>query len=161
MSNLPSISVVLPIYNGATTLSKAIRSVLGQTFRHYELVLLDDGSTDDSLDIAKTFSDPRIRVIHDGANYGLAYRLNQGIDLAQGRYIARMDQDDICFPERLAKQFEFLESHPGIDLLGCRAIAFSDNQILGIDTFPQNTRGDLCSPVARSLFDTSKLDGPY
>jgi glycosyltransferase involved in cell wall biosynthesis len=152
MTNLPSISVVLPIYNGATTLASAIRSVLDQTFRHYELLLLDDGSTDDSFDIAKTFSDPRIRVIHDGLNYGLAYRLNQGIDLARGRYIARMDQDDICFPERLAKQFEFLETHPEIDLLGCRAIAFNDHQIvLGLIPF-HKTHEEICAHPWRGLY---------
>ena len=148
----PLISVILPVYNGVTTLSDAICSVLEQTFKNYEILLLDDGSTDGSLDVARTFSDPRLRVIHDGVNYGLAYRLNQGIDLAQGRYIARMDQDDICFPERLAKQFEFLETHPEIDLLGCRVIVFrNSHDIVGLTPFC-GTHEEICAYPWRGLY---------
>jgi glycosyltransferase involved in cell wall biosynthesis len=150
--NLPSISVILPVYNGATTLSRAIRSVLEQTFENYEILLLDDGSNDGSLDVAKMFSDPRLRVIHDGANHGLAYRLNQGIDLARGHYIARMDQDDICFSERLAKQFQFLESHSEIDLLGCRAVAFNSNlHILGLIPFRQKHE-EICAHPWQGIY---------
>ncbi len=146
------ISVILPVYNGAATLSDAICSVLEQTFKNYEILLLDDGSTDGSLDVARTFSDPRLRVIHDGVNHGLAYRLNQGIDLAQGRYIARMDQDDICFPERLAKQFEFLETHPEIDLLGCRVIVFrNSHDIVGLTPFC-GTHEEICAYPWRGLY---------
>jgi glycosyltransferase involved in cell wall biosynthesis len=148
----PLISVILPVYNGAITLSDAIYSVLEQTFKNYEILLLDDGSTDGSLDVARTFSDSRLRVIHDGVNRGLAYRLNQGIDLAQGRYIARMDQDDICFPERLAKQFEFLETSPEIDLLGCRVIVFrNSHDIVGLTPFC-GTHEEICAYPWRGLY---------
>jgi len=148
----PLISILLPVYNGAATLSDAICSVLEQTFTNYEILLLDDGSTDNSLEVARTFSDPRLCVIHDGTNRGLAYRLNQGIDLARGKYIARMDQDDICFPERLAKQFEFLETCPEIDLLGCRVIVFrSSRHIVGLTPFC-GTHEEICAYPWRGLY---------
>ncbi len=148
----PSITIILPVYNGAITLADSIRSVLRQTFTNYEILLLDDGSTDNSLDIAKTFSDPRIRIIQNGTNCGLAYRLNQGIDLARSPYIARMDQDDICFPERLARQFQFLESHPDIDLLGCRVMVFRNlNTVLGLAPF-RETHEDICRYPWRGLY---------
>jgi glycosyltransferase involved in cell wall biosynthesis len=148
----PLISIILPVYNGAATLSDAIRSILEQTFKNYEILLLDDGSTDSSLNVARTFSDLRLRVIHDRANHGLAYRLNQGIDLARGRYIARMDQDDICFPERFAKQLAFLEAHPDIDLLGCRAIVFRSAQnIVGLMPFHGATHEEICASPWNSI----------
>ena len=149
---LPLITVILPVYDGGDTLAIAMQSVFNQTFHDYELLILDDGSIDGSLDVARKFTDPRIRVIHDGVNHGLAYRLNQGIDLAQGRYIARMDQDDICFPERLAKQFEFLETCPEIDLLGCRVIVFrSSRHIVGLTPFC-GTHEEICAYPWRGLY---------
>ncbi|MCX5804264.1 MAG: glycosyltransferase family 2 protein [Proteobacteria bacterium] len=148
----PLISVVLPVYNGEATLVCAMKSVFAQTFQDYELLLLDDGSTDDSLQVASMFSDPRLRVLSDGTNRGLAYRLNQGIDLARGRYFARMDQDDICFPERLTRQFEFLERNPGVDLLGCRALVFRNyHDILGLIPF-RGTHEEICAYPWRGLY---------
>jgi glycosyltransferase involved in cell wall biosynthesis len=149
---MPLITVILPVYNGEATLAIAMQSIFDQTFKDYEVLFLDDGSTDGSLAVARTFSDSRLRVIHDGVNHGLAYRLNQGIDLAQGRYIARMDQDDICFPERLAKQFEFLETHPEIDLLGCRIIVFrNSHDIVGLTPFC-GTHEEICAYPWRGLY---------
>jgi glycosyltransferase involved in cell wall biosynthesis len=152
MTDVPLVSVVLPVYNGALTLSSAVHSILEQTFQEYELLILDDGSKDESVGIAKTFSDPRICVIHNGANRGLASRLNQGIDLARGRYIARMDQDDICFPERLAKQREFLEAHPEIDLLGCRTMVFGKQlDVVGLTPF-RRTHEEICAHPWQGLY---------
>jgi len=148
----PEISVVLPVYNGASTLTHAIRSILGQTYGNYEILVLDDGSTDASLDIARKFSDPRLRIFSDGTNHGLAFRLNQGVDLARGHYIARMDQDDICFPERLARQHEFLEKHPEIDLLGCRTVAFNnDKNVRGLMPF-RRTHREICAQPWRGIY---------
>ncbi|MBA4389471.1 MAG: glycosyltransferase family 2 protein [Syntrophus sp. (in: bacteria)] len=148
----PLISVILPVYNGAETLACALSSVLEQTFENYEILLLDDGSTDNSLQVASMFSDPRLRVFNDGTNHGLAYRLNQGIDLARGPYIARMDQDDVCFPERFAKQIKFLEVHPEIDLLGCRAMVFrNQHDILGLIPF-RGTHEEICADPWRGLY---------
>ncbi len=109
------ISVILPIYNGADYLSDAIDSILSQNFEDFELILINDGSTDDSLSIAQAYKDPRIILISQ-RNMGLIATLNKGISLANGRYIARMDQDDVSFKARFSKQVELLES--GYDLCG-------------------------------------------
>jgi glycosyltransferase involved in cell wall biosynthesis len=103
-----------------------------QTFHDWELILLDDASLDNSLEIINSFADDRIHIIAGETNVGLPATLNKGIALAQGKYLARMDQDDIAFPERLAKQVEFLTSNEDIDLLGTAALVFtSDGQISG------------------------------
>jgi glycosyltransferase involved in cell wall biosynthesis len=148
----PQVTVVLPVYNGGATLAVALRSVLAQTFEDYELLVLDDGSTDNSLQVARSFSDCRLHVLSDGMRHGLAARLNQGAGFARGRYIARMDQDDICFPERLARQFDFLENHSEIDLLGCRAVVFLNaREIVGLVPF-RRTHEEICTDPWRGLY---------
>ncbi|MEW5956402.1 MAG: glycosyltransferase family A protein [Chloroflexota bacterium] len=112
------VSIGLPFYNNEQTLADAIRSVFAQTFSDWELILIDDGSFDGSLSIAQAVDDPRVRVLSDPANKGLSFRLNQITALAQGTYIARMDADDLMHPERLAYQIHYLETHPGVDLVG-------------------------------------------
>ena len=124
---MPEVSVLLPVRDGARTLALAMLSVLQQSFRDFELLLLDDGSADASAEIAQRFGDARVRVLRDGRQLGLAARLNQGIDAAQGRYIARMDADDVCFPERFARQVTQLDSEPALDLLACRVLEFDDS----------------------------------
>ncbi len=130
-----SVTVAIPFYNNAGTISLAVRSILSQTFYDYELLLIDDGSIDESLKIARAFDDPRIRIYSDGKNLGLAARLNQSVQIARGRYYARMDADDICYPERIAKQVKFLENHPDVDLLGCASIVI-DNSAHPVGIFP-------------------------
>ncbi|MEM5427373.1 glycosyltransferase family 2 protein [Cupriavidus oxalaticus] len=132
----PTISILLPAWNAEHTLDLALRSLLTQTFEDFEVLVLDDGSTDGTVAVAKGIADPRVRVIEDGRRLGLARRLNVGIDMACGRYIARMDADDVSFPERFARQVGFLDAHPDVDLVGCRAVAFrSDGEILGLLPF--------------------------
>src|SRR5438094_2743094 len=99
-NNDPLISVLLPVYNASAYLATAIESILTQTFRNYELIIINDGSTDDSLSIIRSFTDDRIKLIDNPANIGLIESLNKGIDLARGKYIARMDADDISLPTR-------------------------------------------------------------
>ena len=123
----PKVTIGLSIFNGAATLQIAIRSILFQTYKHWELLLIDDGSLDNSLDIAREFADPRIHVISDGKNKGHSARLNMLVDAAQGKYFARMDQDDICFPERIRKQVEYLEKYPEVDLLATSVFVFKGN----------------------------------
>lgn len=141
----PLISVAMPVFNGAKTLKAAIISILHQTYDHWELWLIDDGSSDASSAIAAGFRDPRIRVLADGRRRGHGPRLNEAIDLSQGTYIARMDQDDISFPERFERQVSYLEDHSEIDLLGTGALVFDDaGSIKGI--FPLRTSHDeICS----------------
>lgn len=124
----PIISIAIPFYNCESFLDKAIISVINQTYKNWTLILIDDGSTDNSLSIAKKYeSDARIRVISDGLNKGLVTRLNQSVALASGEYYARMDADDIMHPMRLEKQIEFLKSHEDIDVLGTSAYTINEN----------------------------------
>jgi glycosyltransferase involved in cell wall biosynthesis len=111
------VSVVLPVYNCPAYIGAAIKSILNQTFENFELIVIDDGSTDNTPEIIQTFLDTRIRFFQQ-PNQGLAATLNRGISLARGKYIARHDQDDIALPERLAKQVKFLDSQPACGMVG-------------------------------------------
>jgi glycosyltransferase involved in cell wall biosynthesis len=132
----PAISVILPVRDGGAPLRQAIDSVLAQTYADFELLVLDDGSRDGSRELARGYTDPRVRALGDASPLGVATRLNQGIDLARGRYLARMDADDVCFTERLQRQVAFLDAHPEIDLVGCRAVVFRDGgEVVGLLPF--------------------------
>ena len=122
----PKISVALPARNASRTVANSVRSILSQSFSDFELIFLDDGSSDRTFDIISGFSDDRIRIVSDGQLRGLTFRLNQAIEMARGQYFARMDADDVSFPDRLAKQFAFMEAHPAVDLVGCRVMLFND-----------------------------------
>lgn len=112
-------SVGIPFFNCEDCLFNAVRSIFAQTLQNWELLLVDDGSTDKSLDIARSIDDPRVRVLEpDGKNRRLAARLNQIAQAARGTYLARMDADDLCHPERFAKQLEFFKAHPKVDVVG-------------------------------------------
>lgn len=118
MSNsLPAVSVLLPVFNGAPYLAEAISSILEQSWGNFELIIINDGSTDGSGDIAKRFADSRIRYFEQ-KNAGLAATLNRGIGLARGAYIARQDADDISKPERFARQLAYLEANPDCGMVG-------------------------------------------
>jgi glycosyltransferase involved in cell wall biosynthesis len=112
-----SISITIPFYNAEKSLGDSIRSVFSQTTADWELILLDDGSTDGSLKIAKAVRDSRVRVVSDGQNKGLANRLNQAVQLSRYDFIARMDADDLMSPHRLKTQRQFLTDHGDIDLV--------------------------------------------
>ena len=114
----PKISVILPVFNAEPYLKECLESLKTQRFRDFEVLIFDDASTDRSHGILMAFDDPRFHVERSRQNQGYAVYLNQGIEKARGRYIARMDADDICHPERLQKQFEFLESHPEVGICG-------------------------------------------
>jgi len=124
------ITIAIPFFNAEAYLADAIRSVFAQSHEHWELILINDGSTDNSLKIAKSITDPRVRVISDGQNMKLAARLNQIINLANYDYIARMDADDLMSPERLAIQIEALSSQPDIDLISCGLFSIKNNSTL-------------------------------
>lgn len=121
----PLISVVMPIYNAGKYLRPAVLSIVNQTFTNWEMFIIDDGSTDDTLSYISDIQDSRITIIKDGVNKGLVARLNQAIGLAKGFYFARMDQDDISYPERFTKQLSALENDPSLDLVSVRAIKIS------------------------------------
>lgn len=121
MSTQPTVSVLMPVRNAAAYVASSVGSLLRQTLDDFELLIIDDGSTDDTLEIIRSLSDRRIRIVGDHNNYGIAARLNEGLDLAAGRFIARMDADDIAAPYRLARQADFLAAHEGVDLVGSAA----------------------------------------
>lgn len=112
----PEVSVILPAYNAERFLKEAIDSVLEQTYSNFELIIINDGSTDNTDAIIQSYSDPRIVYIKQ-ENQGLARALNNGIAKARGNFIARMDADDICMPTRFEKQVKYLQRHPEVSLL--------------------------------------------
>ena len=112
------VSVIIPIFNGEKYLEAAIDSILKQTFNNYELLLIDDGSTDKTLKIISTYKDKRIRLLKNDHNMGLAVTRNRGIDESKGEYIAWLDCDDISLPTRLEKQVTVLDENPDIGLCG-------------------------------------------
>lgn len=116
----PTVSVILPIYNGGNYLLMALNSLLSQTFIDFEVIIINDGSKDNSAELLNTFTDPRFRVFHQD-NIGLAATLNRGLSLAKGSLIARQDQDDLSYPERFAKQVEYMTLNPDCILLGTAA----------------------------------------
>jgi len=117
MDPLPLVSIVMPVYNTAPFLEEAVNSILEQTFRDFEFIIIDDGSTDGSLELLKSFTDERIVLLSNGINRGLVFTLHRGLKAARGRYIARMDGDDIAQPERLKMQVGYMETHPGADMV--------------------------------------------
>jgi glycosyltransferase involved in cell wall biosynthesis len=124
---LPLVSVIMSMRNGAATVGAAVRSVLMQTLHDWELIVIDNGSSDQSGAVVAGFGDARIRLVREENTSVLAVRLNQAVALSRGEFIARMDADDICFPERLARQVARLREDSELDLVGCGAVAFSSN----------------------------------
>ncbi|MFN6038935.1 MAG: glycosyltransferase family 2 protein [Bacteroidota bacterium] len=115
---IPSVSVLMPVYNGEKFIKDAITSVLNQTFQDFEFIIINDGSTDRSEEIILSFNDPRIRYFKNNVNLKLISTLNKGLDLCRGKYIARMDCDDFAYPHRLETQFVFMESNTDHGLCG-------------------------------------------
>lgn len=113
------VSVLMPVYNAEKHLREAVDSILAQTHKALELVIINDGSTDGSEAIIRSYQDPRIRLLKNSENKGLIYSLNYGIAACRGFYIARMDADDISLPERITAQLEFMELHPEVGVCGC------------------------------------------
>lgn len=120
-------TIGIPFYNCESTLLDAIQSVFAQTYQDWELLLVNDGSTDGSLEIAKSICDPRVKLFSDGQNRRLHYRLNQITTLASQEYIARMDADDVMHPERIEKQIQYLQMHPKVDVVGTAVYTIDDN----------------------------------
>jgi hypothetical protein len=126
MITTPDVSVVLSVHNGGTDLPNAIKSVLAQNFTNFELIAINNGSTDATGAYLDSIPDTRVRVFHQ-ADAGLAAALNRGIALSRGRYIARQDHDDLADPSRIAKQVKFLDAHPDYALVGtCAEIWVGD-----------------------------------
>lgn len=133
------ITVGISFYNAEKYLGYAIQSVLNQSYADFELLLLNDGSTDHSLAVAQSFTDQRIKVIDDGKNRGLSCRLNELVRLANGEFFARMDADDIMHVDRLRCQVTYMEAHPEIDVLGTYSYSINtENKVQGVLTKVKN-----------------------
>ncbi|MGB1216791.1 MAG: glycosyltransferase family 2 protein, partial [Saprospiraceae bacterium] len=128
MTQVPIVSVIMPVYNGGTYLHTAIQSILHQKFSDFEFIIINDGSSDNSLEIIESFEDKRIKCISFEQNQGIVAALNKGVESSKGKYIARMDADDISHPERLGKQVDFLEKRTEIGIVGTGAFIFSINK---------------------------------
>jgi glycosyltransferase involved in cell wall biosynthesis len=128
----PVVSVILAVHNDARFLPQAVESILAQTFTDFEILAIDDGSTDSSAEYLDTIDDPRLRVFHNERNIGLTASLNLGLDASYGRYIARMDADDISEAHRFMRQVEFLDVHPEVGILGSSRRVIDEN---GVDLY--------------------------
>ncbi len=133
-------------------MEKTINSIVNQTYKNWQLLILDDGSTDKTREIATTFKDSRVQLLSDGLHKGITARLNQAIELAQGKYFARMDADDFAYPVRLAKQIAFLESNPSIDLVGTNiCYVDSEGNASGVSDFPSHHTKITATPWLKSI----------
>jgi glycosyltransferase involved in cell wall biosynthesis len=132
------ISVILPVYNGESFISEAIESILTQTYKNFELIIINDGSTDKTVEQINKFSDSRIRFIDNGINLGLISSLNKGLENTNGDFVARMDADDICHPNRFELQLDFLLSNPDVVMCGTQInILGKETEISYPSTFEQ------------------------
>lgn len=133
------VSVLMPVYNGAKYLRPAVGSILSQTLEDFELLVVDDGSADQTLEILQSYQDKRLKIISNDQNRGVAHSLNRALDQAEGKYIVRMDSDDIAYPRRLEKQVAFLEQNPDIDLCGSSVNQFGVKK--GVCHYPETHAG--------------------
>jgi glycosyltransferase involved in cell wall biosynthesis len=122
----PQVTVLMPAYNAGKYIAEAVQSVLDQTFTDFELLIVDDGSFDDTVPVVESFTDSRIRLVRQ-EQAGVSAALNKGLQYARGRYICRFDADDICFPHRLVRQVNFLDEHPAYLVVGSDAEYISED----------------------------------
>lgn len=154
----PKISVLLPVFNGMPYLPSAISSILNQTYKNLEVIVINDGSTDDSLKYLKTLRDKRVKIITNKSNLGLVYSLNIGLKNAKGEYIARMDSDDISHKMRIKKQFAFLIKNDQVDLCGSWVLVINEkSQKIGLKKTPLTHKKivkflDWYSPIIHPTF---------
>jgi glycosyltransferase involved in cell wall biosynthesis len=141
MNNYPLVSVVIPVYNAQKYLHETIESVLVQTHTNFELILVNDGSTDNSEKIIRQFQKKDNRIIlKNSKNLGIASALNNAIQISKGKYIARLDADDISLPHRIKKQVKFMEANPSIDVCGSWVEIFGEYDNNFIWKFPINDK---------------------
>ncbi len=133
-NNNPKISVIMPAYNSEQFIAEAIDSILKQTFQDFEFIIINDGSTDNTVNIIKSFNDDRIVFINNSENNGIAIALNQGLKIAKGQYIARMDSDDIALPNRFEKQVSYMDKHPDVGVLGTQFEFFGEENRITANT---------------------------
>lgn len=150
------ITVLMSVYNGEKYLSEAVESILNQTFKDFEFLIINDASTDNTRKILKSYKDSRIKIITNKKNLGLTKSLNKGLEIAKGEYIARQDADDISAPERLDKQYHYLNIHQQIFLVGTGAYDIDEKGNI------KTTREPLINPdlIKKTLYENNCLYHP-
>jgi len=123
----PELSIVLPVFDRERYIGETLKSLINQTYRDFELIIVDDASTDASLQIARSFDDPRIRIITNDRNRGIAFSRNRGLQEASGRFVAPFDSDDIALPDKFRKQTDFLKQYPEFGMVGSWARMIDEN----------------------------------
>lgn len=124
------ISVIMPVHDGADYLAESMDSIMSQTYRDFEFIIINDCSTDDTEEIIQSYQDRRIVYLRNEENLGVARALNRGLDIARGEYVARMDADDIARPARLEIQKNYMDSHPEVDVLATSSQSFDETGVL-------------------------------
>ena len=168
----PLVSVVIPAYNAAPFLADAVRSILEQTYPHFEIIVIDDASTDATGAVAERCagSDSRIRVFRNTQNLGIAGNRNRGVMLAKGKYLAWQDADDISMPTRLEKQVRLLEAHPDVAIVGGYIELFRGTTTLGVRKYAPDDASlrrcifrysPIAQPVAMLRLDALRAAGEY
>jgi glycosyltransferase involved in cell wall biosynthesis len=143
--HMPLITIGMPVYNCESTVAEAIASILNQTFKNWELIVYDDGSQDGTVSVAQRFDDPRIHIVPGKTNDGLPARLNEIVTKCNGAFFARMDGDDIAYPDRLQHQLEYLQNHAEVDLVAGSILVFRSNGVaLGVRRGPA-THAQICA----------------
>jgi glycosyltransferase involved in cell wall biosynthesis len=140
----PNISVLMPVYNAEKYLNEAIDSILNQTFADFEFVIINDGSTDRSEEIILSYQDARIKYFKNDVNLKLIKTLNRGLELVAGKYVARMDADDVSELNRLQVQFDFMESNPDVGIVGAGFINFKDESTEISRVLYKPTHDEIC-----------------
>ena len=161
----PRISVLMAAYNAEKYVAEAIDSILGQTYRDFEFIIINDGSTDKTAEIIKSYKDPRIVFVDNKKNQGLIAVLNQGLDMAKCEYLARMDADDTCVPDKFEKQIAFMDANPDVGILGTDYQAFGGNDTIfrcpEVIGFMELMKGNCISHpsvmIRKALFDKYDL----
>ena len=156
ITDKPKVSVVVAVYNAEKFITDTINAVLNQTFDNFELILLDDCSSDNSIDIIKQFSDDRIHIFKNDKNLGISQTRNKLLKMAKGEYIAILDHDDICLPHRLEEQVNFLEKNTDIDMIGSWFELFCPKGAVWWRRFLVNLGWIWCHPLRPTIFDAWK-----
>ncbi len=150
MKRNPLVTIGMPVYNCHTTVAESIASILNQTFAEWELVVFDDGSRDGTPEVVRRFADPRIRLVEGKTNRGLPVRLNEIVRQTSSTFFARMDGDDIAYPDRLRRQVEFLQEHPEVDLVSGATVVFGhDGKAIGLRRGPREHKQICARPESR------------
>jgi glycosyltransferase involved in cell wall biosynthesis len=151
LNSSPLVTVGMPVLNCERTVALAVASILNQHYETWELIVVDDGSQDQTVKTLRAFRDDRLRVVVDGYHRGIAVRRNQLIDLARGEYLAWIDADDVAYPERLHRQVSHLAQNPGVDLLGASMIMFRNDGVPFAFWKTGTVHASICGPPWASM----------